>query len=936
MCLKLGHNFLKIQKDITPYKKKRDEEKLEEYENYENDGNQNLKKTNRKQLNCDNNILHNIEGETLKLFDDNTQQTECELFQELNQQFLNDSFKKTQKYPNEDENIQVFLEVQVQPEFQDNNTKEQIMPERDLKLDLKIVFESEEEENTQLQLDKEKKNVEKQTEVKYCSKNRLQEIESEPINKKRKLTKEQHHKNIEDVDRLKINESNIKTNDDNEQKSKEEVEIKSIEPNEMLKKKIEKKLKKSNVINEKMVQGKFDSSVIQQANEKFLNNFAVSFEKVIKPIEVKINDICGTYFPIECKLRQTFNNDVQTNTPIHKDVNNLTVSDKNHVVSQFVDNKTKYSLNGDENTMFENDKRSEFSNEKSINNKSELLLNFDEKANKIVLDETKTHGAIKKKKEKFKEIVETEESFDLVILYNSDQKNIEEKTLHDVNVLQINYNEEILAKFEENSLKNLDNKIQEVGERVNSEIEKQKQKFLWKQRKEDLCLQFCFFREEENISSVPSVGSSISTIEETSNELLKHNLYNEEQVKFNESCCVQEFSQKYSDDSNVDIETLSDTVDDTERKILNEYKVIKETPEEEIPVYPVDISIDTIEENSNKLLEPELDDEEEIKVSENSFPQGLLEDSDVDIETFSDTVEDVEKPIQYDAEVCLEMFEEETTLSSNTSFDEEDYCNSFRNCVEINEVIEVVEEYEVVNGLKSDVDYQSPTVVKSSSIKQKNHEEIDKNSNEQDEYGKSLLTLETTNQNEVENSNKRLKNVQQLDEILREKMRKELHSQLNGSYALNENMKLESNKEQELTNDRQSSCYQVLNKQRETLLELKNGFQNTQQEFNNIDKLSKKLLQKHNEKKVKIDLPKKFHELKLVDKNLSNELEELSKEVNEFEPELQRSVQFKDSNINHIISKEEPYDIFKKLRSIHDKQLIKFSESNEWPENVSK
>lgn len=919
MCLKLGHHFLKIQKDIKPYNNNRDDQKLEGHENYEHGENQNLKQTNKKQINCE-----NIEEETLKLFDDDTQQTDCELFQELNQQFLKDTFRETQKYSDDDENIKVFLEVQVQPEFQDNN-EEQIMHKKDFKLDLKIVFESEEEEekkegeNTHLQSDKEKKNVEKQIEVKDCNKNRLQEIESEPNNKKRKITKEQHSENIEDVDGL-IDEGNIKINSIKEQKSRKEIEVESMKSNEKLKKKIKLKLKKSNINIEKMGQGSFDLSVIQQVNEKLYNNVAVSFERVIKPLEERIHDICNTYFPIECKLRQKCNDDIQTNTPINKDVNNQTLSDETHVISQVVDDKTKYSLKGIK--ISENDKKSEFPNEKSKNNQSELPLNVNEKINN--LGETKTHGIKEKKQEKSKEIVETEESFDLVILYDSDKKNIKEITQHKVNVLQINYNEEIIAKFEENSQqnvhKNVDHQIQELDEIMKPEVEKQKQTFLKKLTQEDFCLQFRFFKEEENISSVSAVGGSISTTEEISNELLRHKLYNEEQVKLNESSCIQEVSQKYSDDSDVDVETLSDTVNDLERKIQNEFEVI----EEEIPVSLGDSCIDTTENNSNTLLKRE---------TQNGFLLELLEDSDVDIETFSDTVEDTERQIQHEAEVGTEMFEEE--LSSNASFDEEDYCNSFSKCVEINEVIEVVEEYEVVNGVKTIVGYQSPTDVKCSLTKQKKHEKIDKDSNVQDEYGKSLSTLETTNLNEVENSNSIIKNVQQLDDILREKMREKLHSRSNGSSTLNENMELESNKEQKLTNDRASSYYKVHNEHQNTLLELKNDFKNTQQELNNVEKLSEKLLQKHNKKKFTVDLPKKFHELKLVDKNLSKELEELNEEVNKLEPELQHSVQFEESKINPI-SKKEPYNIFEKLHAIHNKQLIKFSESNNWPENVSK
>lgn len=949
MCLKLAHNFVRVRKDTKPYSDNRDKKKLEKHKKHGCERNQNLKKNHKRQLNFNNNqgnnVLHNIRGETIKLFDDNVQQADRELFQELNQQFQEDSFRETQKNPNEDENMQLHLEVQVEPEFQNNDGKEQKTSERDIKLDLKIVFESEVEEdhqkqfdeNTQVQLDKEKKIVGNQTKVKHCSKKRLQDIESEPKNKKHKLLKVQHCQNVEDNDEFKINEGDIEINGE-EQMSKKRVEVKSTKSCEMLKKKIENKMKKSNIDIEQIKQGNFDLSVYQKVNEKFLNNLAVSFEQVMKPLEKRISDICSTYFPIECKLHQKCNDDIQTNTAEHKDGNKIfqqTLSGKTSVVSQVVDDKMKYTVSEDKIKVFEKDKKSELHDEKKKSNKDESLLNLNEEI------ET-NYGVTEKKLEKSIEKVETEESFDLVILYNSDQKDKDEKTPHNLNVLQINYNEEIMKKFEEkyqqNIHENLDHLDQEADERIQFESKEQKQKFLKKKVKEDVSLQFRFFREEENISLASSIDSSISTTEENSSELLNYKLYNEEQVKLNKSSCIQELSQEDSDDSNVDVETFNDTADNLERKILKESNVNIEIFKEEIStsVSPVDSSICTNENFSNKLLKYELVNEEQIKLNVNGCAQELsLEDSDVDIETFSDTAENTERLIQTDTEVCIETFDKESTLSSNTSFDEEDYCNNFSKYVEINEVIEEVEEYDIVNEQKIVVGNHFPTDIQSLLTKQKKNENINKDSNVQYEYENALSKVEIKNLNNVETSST-IKNTQQLDEIPKEQIIKELHSQCN---AFNDNMELEYKKERKLTNNRSSNHHQVLNEHQKNLLELKTNFQKTEQEFDHLQqKLSKKKLKKLDKKKpIEItDLPNQFHELKLGDENLQEELKEFEKDYNELKSEFQHSVQFEESNSNSIPKKEKPYSLFKQLFDIHDKKLLEFSKATTWPENVSK
>lgn len=341
-----------------------------------------------------------------------------------------------------------------------------------------------------------------------------------------------------------------------------------------------------------------------------------------------------------------------------------------------------------------------------------------------------------------------------------------------------------------------------------------------------------------------------------------------------------------------------------------------------------DIEIQHANLNSNELLNHDFENEEQIKLNKSGCTKEFsLEDSDVDVETFSDIVDDFEK--QTETEVCIEMFENESTHSSNSSLDKEDYYSCFSGCVEVNEVIEVVEEYDVikkcdvVNGYISRTGIQTLTDEKSSLDKQKKHKKTDGDINIQHECGEALKqTLETHNPNKLKDltPNEETKNKQKLVEREREQTTEKSHLQCNS-------IKYET--KQDLTNNMPLS--QVLN-QNQILDEIKNEFHNIKCELKGVEQQ-----QQINEKRSieLVDFPKKFNELKLIDQNLQKELENFEKDYCKLESEFQHDVQFEESNLNYI-TEEKPFNIFEKLFAIHNKKLDQFAESKKWPENVSK
>jgi len=194
-----------------------------------------------------------------------------------------------------------------------------------------------------------------------------------------------------------------------------------------------------------------------------------------------------------------------------------------------------------------------------------------------------------------------------------------------------------------------------------------------------------------------------------------------------------------------------------------------------------------------------------------------------------------------------------------------------------------------------------------------------------------------------------LKNIQDIDKvplelkIQKEKFENEYHQQFNKfQKEFYSNLKLKCDNEQKCKVNKSFKPVfsKVLDNQQQIFYELNDNFHEIKQEYKGFvqQKMFEELQREMDEKLLLENVPKICkNELNLIDEDIHKEFLELQRDCNKLESEFMYNVPLKleENDVNHLL-KQEPFNLFKKLHSIHEQKLNNFVRSKQWPENVSK
>lgn len=358
------------------------------------------------------------------------------------------------------------------------------------------------------------------------------------------------------------------------------------------------------------------------------------------------------------------------------------------------------------------------------------------------------------------------------------------------------------------------------------------------------------------------------------------------------------------------------------------------------------------------------------KVQKNYKKESDEENSYIDVEGFDEE----EREREFDIQSVLEFTGESLQKSDEESEEESEEENKedFGKCVDINIVTEVVEDYIVEKSVQDSTPVEtfiSTNVCSAldkfctagkevkSSTEELNTVERSKRINKK--VKQKCFTKEQVKFNEnVQEHNfvgmqQKFKNfietIKDLDEIPPElkieqeqidnKFQKRFREFQEDFYKM---FKQEYDKGKKMFN----SDLTTLNEQKQTYYELKNEFHKIKEEYKSfvLQKFFEDLQQKiDRENLLSIEeLPKELNDnlFPQIDEHIEKEFAEIERDCYGLEPEFKYNVplefEFDGSSKNNKKKlKKKPFDLFKKLHSIHQKKLCEFAKATTWPENVS-
>lgn len=195
-----------------------------------------------------------------------------------------------------------------------------------------------------------------------------------------------------------------------------------------------------------------------------------------------------------------------------------------------------------------------------------------------------------------------------------------------------------------------------------------------------------------------------------------------------------------------------------------------------------------------------------------------------------------------------------------------------------------------------------------------------------------------------------IENIQDLDEIplelkiQQEQFEEDLHQQFKEFQSeFYNDLKLEHDKDLKLKSDYGFSpvSSQDFDKQQQTFYELKDDFHEIKDEYKGyVQQKMFEALQQHMDEKTLLEMetfPDKLSNVvNVIDEDVHKEFVELQRDCFELEPEFEYNVPIESEEDNFTqLLKPKPFNLFKKLQSIHKKKLCEFVDSDQWPENVS-
>lgn len=520
--------------------------------------------------------------------------------------------------------------------------------------------------------------------------------------------------------------------------------------------------------------------------------------------------------------------------------------------------------------------------------------------------------------------------------------------------------EKILKKvFEEMKLKVEDKMEVDFDKEV--DVKKQEQQYLDK----EIHLQIEFYKQMQQEVEGECWENRTHKVFETDIETFKRELFK----KSKELQVLEEETQNESDKNDDEFEELQKESDIN----IDNHKVQKF--EEQIQRGEQQ---DSIVEFEGQILD---------------YEKELHEESDVDVENIE---EDMQTEFQGGInKKCGALYNiddlKENQFSEEEMVEEQQKESEIENFEDMNEVVEIVDEFEVesfssVDGFiptdkdNSSADESTNTDEEYSSTEEKeefNGEQQQLCTEKQVKFNENILDFEGEihdingeirqelyrgSQSEFEKKNSQefedlqleteIENIQDLDEIplklkiQQEQFEEKLHQQFKEfQKEFYTNSKLEYDKEKQFKIEKISDpiSSKLYDEEQQTFYELKDEFHKIKQEYK--DFVQKKIfeeLQQNIDEKQLLDIEEFPEEVndepnQRIDEDIHKEFIELQRDCFELEPEFKYNVplEFEEDTSGQFLE-EEPYDLIEKLHSIHRKKLCQFVDSKEWPENVSK
>lgn len=746
------------------------------------------------------------------------------------------------------------------------------------------------------------------------------------------------------------------------------------------------------------IQTESDTNIQQKSSEEILHKFDTE-------VCIDVNSIVPNKLNEETqgemrKVQKTVNNKIQ----LEVDRKISLVAEDNtklascHKIQEFdkelqnkLDSKLQETIIKGAQISIGKDNHLEFY-QKTIESEGEMQINHNKDTQEMVLEHFQQSSNEVDSKDQDTQV---NEYFDIVIQFNREiQQNIDgivEKVAK--RSIQVDLSQEIVNMCMEKAQISVDNNIEQlVNKKCEGEVEQILKKVFeeMKQKVEEDEMEVDF---DEEVDIKKCTQQHLDTKIHLQIEFYKQ-MQQEVEGEFRESRIHKDFETDI-DTFKKELFNKPKEMHDFEEKTQKESDKNDDEFEKFLKEPVVNINDHKTKKFEKQIQHGEQDSKVEFGEQILEFEKELDEDSDVDIENFEEDIQtEFEGGIK--KKCCthsnINDLKENMQINFEEDIAEEDQKEpemEIENVEDINEVVEIVDEFEVESF--SSVDGFIPTDKENSSAdestnmdeayssaeekeefngeqqqlcteQEKFNQNIldfkgeihDKNGEIQELYRESQPELEKKNSQEFEDLQleTEIENIQDLDEIplklkiQQEQFEEKLHQQFKEfQKEFYTNSKLEYDKEKQFKVDKifDPVSSKLYDEEQQTFYELKDEFHKIKQEYEDFvqKKIFEDLQQKIDEKQL-LEIEKFPEESndepnQRIDEDIHKEFIELQRDCFELEPEFKYNVPLEfEETISGQFLEEEPYDLIEKLHSIHRKKLCQFVDSKEWPENVSK
>lgn len=705
--------------------------------------------------------------------------------------------------------------------------------------------------------------------------------------------------------------------------------------------------------------------------EKYLENTFVSLHEKSAPFDERVEKLCNLYFPTMNQIHQdnTNNEDLEIEKDMQKRHNLELVQELNKIDDNInadmiqIDENWIHLIN---NTNDDNVKETQRKLSNPIDIMKKALENFEINKNHTNID--KTQQKIEDVHNNCDDIIIDKvcQRFDIVIQLNKEiQQNVDGQSQIDIKEnIQINLNEKMKKCC--NKTQNIEGKIQnEVVEEMEVDSDGDIQMEIIKSTHLDNKMQ-----DKDNTSILMQL-EFYKHIQENQNELSEYFRTNRDIFKrelLNKAKESDEFDIEIQD-SDVDIENSDNEVqfeiETQSAGKLNIEEIDKNTQK--------DLRVDIINHDCEIELESEIEievNDDNTEVENTKFDRDVSEDFDLNILDFDSKIhfefevkpEEFDKTVKQTIKSSLENIE--TKKHKNENINEQQIVEDLHEFEEkkffreVNEVVEVVEDIEIKSHFVSDeftstekefifTEEEYISTDDESSVTEEFlfiEEEVNCTKREfEGEYSStdeelSEMFKQMSEDFEVESN----KNMQTIPKKLQIKQKQNLNQQLKEFQTeFYSNLKQEYENEMPSKTNKQFNLVTspIFNEQQQTFYELKDEFKEIKQEYKSFihEKWLNDLQNMDNTKLFENGNYSKKHDNKPNFKtdNMYEELINFQHDFSKIEPEFKCNVPiYYKEEIKPL--QQKPFNLFKKLHSIHNEKLCSFVDAKQWPENVSK